>query len=512
MLLDYIQIGQTISVSYYGKDGKTHIKDIQIPDDQFFNWKYCSSPNSKERDPNRVSWDDKAVKKAFIPYQETYTDKTSGKKRSRTVNSLSIFRIAEIIDDLPKEEYDEIFEYNLPRTFFVDIETGIDNELTVKESAVQTRKPITVIGIATPEKDVIVLSSEKDLTAREKSEIQFDMDNHTKHYGAKFNFRFKCFGSEVAMLKYFLGSMVSKFPMMTGWNFIDFDWKYIINRSTKLGIKDPVKLASPIGKAVGKDPMFPAHVGVIDYMQAYAKWDTSVQQKENLKLDQAGSDVLGVKKVSYDGTLDDLYEKDFKKYVYYNAIDCALVAMLHDKLGVSAIGNTLTYIAKCPTMRMFSPVSLTESIMARDYYAQGKVLPAVEMNSVQQPYDGAYVKKPEVGFHINCICNDFASLYPNIIRELNLSPETLVEKLEESDTARKNRRLSEGYIVSESGCVFKQDPGVFSTLVGRVYNQRKSYKKTAVAASIAARLLEDLLKRTDLSDEEIEREYEKITG
>jgi hypothetical protein len=64
--------------------------------------------------------------------------------------------------------------------------------------------------------------------------------------------------------------------------------------------------------------------------------------------------------------------------------------------------------------------------------------------------------------------------------------------------------------VSESGCVFKKEPGVFSTLVGRVYNQRKSYKKTAVQASIKARLLEDLMKRTDLSDAEIEKEYDKI--
>lgn len=501
MLLDYIQIGNKISVSYYGRDGKTHIKDIVVPDDQMFNWKYCSE-KSKDRDLTKRSWDDKAVKRAYP-------------EKDKTTVKLSTFRIAEIIDDLPKDEYDEIFEYNLPRTFFVDIETEIDEELTVKESAEQTRKPITVIGIATPEKEVLVLSAVKDLTAKEKSEIQFDIDNHTKQYGSMFKFKFKCFGSETAMLKFFLTNLVPKFPMMTGWNFVDFDWKYITNRAAKLNIKDAAALASPIGKAVGKDPKFPVHVGVIDYMQAYAKWDTSVQQKENLKLDQAGFDVLGVKKVKYDGTLDDLYNSDFKRYVYYNAIDCALVAMLHDKLGVSSIGNTLTYIAKCPTMRMFSPVSLTESIMARDYYAQGKVLPVVDSHPDQQPYEGAYVKKPEVGFHIYCICNDFASLYPNIIRELNLSPETFIGKIDENDIAfneKRQQKLNEGYIVSESGCIFKKEPGVFSTLVGRVYNQRKSYKKTAVQASITARLLEDLLKRNDLSDEEIEREYEKIVS
>ena len=496
MLLDYIQIGDTISVSYYGKDGNTHIKNIPIPADQMFNWKYCSE-NSKDKDLTKRSWDDKAVKRAYP-------------EKGKSTVRLSTFRIAEIIDDLPKADYDEIFEYNLPRVFFVDIETEIDNELTVKESAEQTRKPITVIGIATPEKNILVLSAEKDLTPLEKNDIQLAIDNHTKQYGAMFKFKFKCFGSEAAMIKFFLTKMVKNFPMMTGWNFVDFDWKYIVNRAAKLNIKDAVKLASPVGHETGKDPKFPVHVGVIDYMQCYSKWDTSVSQKENLKLDQAGYDVLGVQKVAYSGTLDDLYRDDFKKYVYYNAIDCALVSMLHDKLGVSSIGNTLTYIAKCPTMRMFSPVILTECIMARDYYAQGKVLPVVDSHPDQQPYEGAYVKSPKVGFHKFCICNDFASLYPNIIRELNLSPETLLMKLDENNVVEKQHKLDEGYIVSESGCVFKKEPGVFSTLVGRVYNQRKSYKKTAVQASIKARLLEDLMKRTDLSDVEIEKEYDKI--
>ena len=83
-------------------------------------------------------------------------------------------------------------------------------------------------------------------------------------------------------------------------------------------------------------------------------------------------------------------------------------------------------------------------------------------------------------------------------------------KLGEDDIEAKMEKLAEGYIVSESGCVFKKDPGVFSTLVGRVYMQRKSYKKTAVNAAIKARLLEDLLKENITNEKELQARYDKI--
>lgn len=491
MLLDYMQVGETISVSYFDKNGKTQIKEIPLEENQIFNWEYCKSYNIKKADPKYVSWDGKPVMRVRP-------------KDGR----LSIFRIAEIIDDLPKDEYDEIFEYNLPQTYFVDIETKIDPTLTVKESAEQARQPITLIGIATPNRTVIVLSGGKDLTPNEQHQIQHQVSMHTKPFGVNFRFQFKCFPDETSMLKYFMHSMVRKFPVMSGWNFVDFDWQYITNRCKRLQIS--IAKASRIEKVIGKDKNMPAHACILDYMQCYSKWDTSVSQKENLKLDQAGEDVLGVKKVHYDGTLDDLYRDNFRDYVYYNAIDCALVEMLHEKLGVSSIGNTLTYIAQCPTTRMFSPVSLTESILARNYYKINRVLPVVKKDNKQEGYEGAYVKAPIVGFHRYCICNDFASLYPNIIRELNLSPETFLEKLDESDIEAKQKKLMEGLIVSESGCVFSKEAGVFSTLVGEVYNKRKSYKKTAVNAAIKSRLLEDLLKKSNLSDEKALAEYEKI--
>lgn len=498
MLLDYIQIDNKLHISYFNKSGKTEYTTLNLKKDDLFNWKRCTINNSNI-DNKYKTWDNKPVIKKYI---------TNNKEK------LSPFRIGEIIDDLEiknKDLYNKIFEYSIPRTFFVDIETNIDPSLSVKESAEHANMPITLIGIATPERQVLVLSANKNtkLSKREILDIDFDVKEHTKTFcksGKEFEFKLKQFDNEVDMLIAFL-SMVKKIPVMSGWNFVDFDWKYIVNRCKRLHID--IKQSSPIGVVYGKES-FPAHVAIIDYMQCYNKWDTSIS-KENLKLDQAGLDVLGVQKVQYNGSLDDLYKNDFKKYIYYNAIDCALVEMLHEKLQVSSIGHTLAHIAKCPTMKMFSPVVLTESILARNYYKEKLVLPIKQnVKSNNESYSGAYVKQPIVGFHKCCICNDFASLYPNIIRELNISPETLFKKIDENDTELKNKYIKQGFIVSDSGCVFTKKQGVFSKLVGDVYNKRKHDKKIAVSAAIKARLLEDLLKSNITDVDILEEKFKKI--
>lgn len=486
MLLDFSQSGNKLTISYWGEGGELCVMTKKLSDDMMFNWKVCGEDNP-EKDPVYRNWDGRPVRKHWLPYKEN----------GRTVNQMTPMRIAEIIDDLPKEDYDKIFSYNIPRIVFIDIETEIDEDFPKPEEA---RLPITCIGFTMQDHKVYVYGT-RPLDARDRAKVQEDIDRHTEKLHTKFEFIYREFPDEASMLKHFLSGTVQHFPMMSGWNFISFDWAYICNRAVKLGI-DPDK-SSPIGKMVGKDVKVPVHRGIIDYMECYRKWDTNVEQKENYKLNQAGYDVLGVEKVHYSGSLQDLYEQDFPKYIYYNAIDCILVEMLHEKLGVSTIGCTLAYIAKTQATKMFSPVALTENIIARDFYKLKKVCPPISMDGREsEGYDGAYVKQPKTGFHRCCICNDFASLYPNIIRELNLSPETFVTKIDEDDDVAREKWLKKGFIVSRSGCVFKKEPGVFSTLVGRVYNQRKEYKNKSYIASKRVFKLLELADDVTLSDEE----------
>lgn len=500
MLLDYKQEKDVLTISYWNSEGRTTIKNLKLEYNDLFNWKVCRE-SDKDADPVYRNWDGKPVKRVDYPTVEV---DENGNERLTKIPKLSTFRIAEIIDDFPKELYDEVFSYNIPKMVFVDIETEIGDEFPKPEEA---KMPITCIGFATQKHKVYVYGV-KPLTPRELADIQERINEHTKKMSTHFDFEYKQFKDETTLLYFFLSKNVPNFPMMSGWNFIDFDWTYIVNRAKKLGL-DP-KVSSPCKMLVGKTNR-PLHVGMIDYMECYRKWDTNVSQKENFKLDQAGLDVLGIQKVHYSGSLQDLYEQDFPTYIYYNAIDCILVEMIHEKIAVSTIGCTLAYIANAQAMQMFSPVALTESIMARDFYKQKRILvPKEKGDKESDGYEGAYVKAPVVGYHMYCTCNDFASLYPNIIRELNLSPETFVEKLDENDETAKAEWLEKGYIVSESGCVFKKEPGVFSSLVGRVYNQRKGYKKKSYVASEKSFKLLELADNAELSDDEALAKMEEI--
>jgi DNA polymerase elongation subunit (family B) len=95
--------------------------------------------------------------------------------------------------------------------------------------------PVTTICIVTPDRQCIVLAT-KDLDKPTQSKIQKQIDEHFKEIGDDFSFIFKCFKSEYDMLYTFMDSFVKKFPMMTGWNFVKFDWAYIVNRCKKLGV------------------------------------------------------------------------------------------------------------------------------------------------------------------------------------------------------------------------------------------------------------------------------------
>lgn len=504
MLLDYKQIDNEISLSWWDSEGSVQTLSLLVDDKDMFNWVTCS-----DKDPNRSekyrNWDGKAVK----PGKGVRVEK--GKK---LYPRLSDFRIAEIIDDIRlvnEDLYNEIFSYSLPRMAFIDIETDIADEFPDPS---QAKQPITCIGVATQKHEVIVLGT-KSLSTVDILGIQEDIDNHCKVFDSSFKFIYKGFDSECAMLVSFL-KLVRKIPMMSGWNYVWFDWFYIQNRCKLLNID--LRSASPRGELSdyardnGNVCTIPLHIGIVDYMNAYDKWSTNA--KENLKLDQAGYDVLGVRKVHYSGSLKDLYRNDYRRYIFYNAIDCILVEKLHEKLGVSTIGCTIAYLAKMRSTKMFSPIALTESVLARGFYERGLVLAdkIKKKDEDDGKYEGAYVKAPVVGYHRCCICNDFASLYPNIIRTLNLSPETYVAKIGEDDDELRKEWLSKGYIVSRSGCVFKQDPGVFSTLVGKIYNKRKQDKNTSYDASDKVFLLEEILNDVTKTQEDRNAAYESVMG
>lgn len=304
------------------------------------------------------------------------------------------------MDSLPEADREEIFAFNMPRTYYVDIETEIVDGFPRPEEA---KSRILTFSIITPERKAIVLGLD-DLNAEQIKKIEDDTNAHFKNYDQDWTFSYYKFKNEYDMLYNFLHKFLPKFPMMTGWNFINYDWQYIVNRCKRLQI-DLTEVA--ITGALDKKDSRPLHMGILDYMQLYDKYDRSVAVKESNKLDFVSGAVLNVAKIKYTGSLQDLYENNFQKYVFYNVVDSILVYYIDCQLKSMEVLLTLSTITKMPLYKAASPVAVTESLIARKL-AEDNVKIGVEYDKEDSKkdgqYEGAFVKQPIVGYYSASKC------------------------------------------------------------------------------------------------------------
>ena len=451
MLLDIEQTDRELIVSYYDKEGKVSFK--RYPVDTFQNWTIANE-DDKHADQTFKNWDGRPIKRGI----------------SKSFNKFSLLYF---MDSLPEKDKEEIYEFNMPRTYFVDIETEIIDGFPKPEEA---KSRILSFSIITPERKAIVLGLE-DLSAAQVKKIEDDTNAHFKDYDQDWEFSYYKFKDEYNMLYTFLHKFLPKFPMMTGWNFINYDWQYIVNRCKRLQI-DLTEVA--ITGTLDKTDQRPMHMGILDYMQLYDKYDRSVAVKESNSLDFVSSAVLDVAKIKYTGGLQELYERDFQKYIYYNVVDSCLVYYIDQKLRSMEVLLTLATITRMPLYKAASPVAVTESLIARKLAGENKKI-AVEWNKdgpkKDTKYEGAFVKQPIVGYYSGVSAFDFASLYPSIMRQFNISPDSFIEMVPEMEVL--NRRSDKNVIVCENGAVYKKEDSMLKLILSDLYGQRKDYKKTS---------------------------------
>lgn len=482
MLLDILQDRNNLQVSYWGTDGKTHIEIIKIPDEEQFVWLTSSKDKTDLKVKNVHNWNGKTVYKHRInPFNE----------------KLNRYRQYEILDSQPDDVKERIFSYNLPEIFFIDIE---NQQQEGKPNPEKPDKPVTVIGICCPNDTVMVLSGGYNLTEKEQESIQKRIDEHFEQVHRHFKFVFRYFKSEYDLLYFFFSMLIPKMAMMTGWNFEDYDWRYLYNRAKLLGI-DPT-LASPTRILTGQVDR-PAHVGLIDYLKAYKKWTWN--SNENYRLDTIGEKLCKIKKVQHSESLDDMLNNNFEKYVYYNAIDCCLVKLIHEACNALTCGLTTAWLGRIKAMDCFSTTYIPENLLRSSFYGEHKVLGVdpFAKKKVGEKYEGAFVKQPIPGLHKYCTCNDYASLYPSLMRQFNIGPETLVTLLSETDEVLKQQWRDKGYIVCASGAVFQKEDGHLKKIITDLYFKRKAYKKTSFKFTQIYYDLKDL-KHANASPEEIE--------
>ena len=468
MLLDIEQGEDKLTISYFNKEGKVDFKEFDTS--LISNWQVCADTD-RYRDKQLINWDGRSVKK--------YKGKSLGKHS-----------VTNFLENLPEDDAENIFGYNFPNIYFFDIETEVTEGFPKPELA---ENQVLTISLVTPDQKCIVMGL-KDLTDPQIANIQKRINEHFKDFEGKFTFTYKKFASEYDMLFTFMKT-VSKLPMLSGWYCIDFDWQYLINRCRRLQI-DP-SISSPTGRLTDKKKL-PYHVGILDYKDLYMNWDRSISPKENGKLETAAKQVLGMGKIQYDGELQDLYNNDFETYVFYNAVDSGLVYYIDKKLKTMQVVLTLSNICKMSIYKVGSPVAITESILSRNLLKEGKIM-ARDFNQGDEnkktgKFTGAFVKAPIVGKHRGVACFDYASLYPSIMRQFNISPDSYIEKVPEIQKDALRKQVHGKKIVSSSGAVFSNEPSILKRVLTDLYTERKKYKKESWMYKMKADAIKQKLK------------------
>lgn len=293
--------------------------------------------------------------------------------------------------------------------------------------------------------------------------------------------------------------------VVTGWNIEFFDIPYIVNRMKFVLGDDEVKRLSPWNiltedkiEIFGKEQQTynPMGIVILDYQQLYKKFTYS--QQESYRLDHIAFVEVGEKKLDYSEyeSLFGLYKQDYQKFIEYNIKDVVLVDKLDEKLNLMDQAFTIAYDAKINIQDVFTSVRLWDVIIHNYMLDKKLVIPQFRPTNKNEQYAGAYVKDPQTGMHDWVVSFDVTSLYPSLIVQYNLSPETyrgkhnnfytVDEQLEGRLSTYREYLNKENLALTANGCVWdKTKKGIFPEIVEKMMGDRKLYKDMMIAAKKA---------------------------
>ena len=287
--------------------------------------------------------------------------------------------------------------------------------------------------------------------------------------------------------------------VITGWNVKFFDIPYLMNRFKHLMGEEYISQFSPwgivnestaLGLGYNRKENYYDLLGIatLDYLDLYRKH--TFVRRESYKLDYIGEVEVGETKNEnpYD-TFKEFYSNDYQRFIEYNIQDVELVDKLEDKMKLIELHLTMAYEAKVNYQDVFGQVRMWDSIIFNHLKEKNVVVPAVVESKKSDGYEGAYVKDPVVGFH-DWICSfDLNSLYPHLIMQYNISPETMVGfdpgKVNVVDMLNEKTDLSnlDGRTITPNGAQFRIDrQGFLPELMNKLYKERVIYKDKMLKA------------------------------
>ena len=383
-----------------------------------------------------------------------------------------------ISEKYPEEEIK--FDTNKIKISTIDIEVASENGFPDVESAAEEVLLITIQDYAT-----------KKIRTWGRGPFNNKQQNVT----------YKAFRTEYELLNDFINwwMIEENAPeVLTGWNSELYDMPYLVRRIDRILGEKLMKRMSPWGLVTEKETFIKGRKHItydvggitqLDYLNLYKKFTYKAQ--ESYRLDYIASVELGQKKLDHSefDTFKDFYTNGWQKFVEYNIIDVELVDRLEDKMKLIELAITMALDAKVNFVDVFYQVRMWDAIIYNYLKRRNIVIPPKEHSDKDSKYAGAYVKEPIPGKYDWVVSFDLNSLYPHLIMQYNISPETLLEERHPSATVDRilNEEITfEMYkdnAVCANGAMFRKDVrGFLPELMEKIYKDRTIYKKKMLVA------------------------------
>jgi DNA polymerase elongation subunit (family B) len=402
-------------------------------------------------------------------------------KKYQDVDGFSIYGNDRYIYQYISEKYpeDEVkFDISKIKLVTLDIETTAEHGFPNVESASEEILAITIQDYTSKE---IITWGVKPFINKQK------------------NVTYRYCSTEHQLLNDFINHWMQDVPdVITGWNIQLFDIPYICKRLNRVLGEKLMKRFSPWGLVTEGEMYIQGRkhitydvggVTQLDYLDLYKKFTYKAQ--ESYRLDYIASVELGQKKLDHSeyDTFKDFYTHGWQKFIEYNIVDVELVDRLEDKMKLIELALTMAYDAKVNYNDVFYQVRMWDNIIYNYLKKRDIVIPQKRQTDKNEKYAGAYVKEPIPGKYDWVVSFDLNSLYPHLIMQYNISPETLLE--EKHPTATVDRILNEEInfelykdnAICANGAMYRKDVrGFLPELMEKMYGDRVVFKKKMLAA------------------------------
>ena len=385
-----------------------------------------------------------------------------------------------ISDNYPEDQIE--FDISKIKLITIDIETMSENGFPDVESTSEEILLVTIQDYTT--KEIITWGTRPFNNTHDNVDYRLCNDEHH-------------------LLSSFIQWWIENTPdVVTGWNCEFFDIPYIAGRLNRVLGSKLMKRLSPWGLVTQSDVVVRGRknfivdiggVSVLDYMRLY-RWSPGTPNQESFRLDYIAQQELGQKKLDHSefDTFKDFYTKGWQKFVEYNIIDVQLVDRFEDKLKLIELALTMAYDAKVNYQDIFFQVRLWDCIIYNELKRRNIAIPQKVGSKKDEKYAGAYVKEPIPGKYDWVVSFDLNSLYPHLIMQYNISPETLIEQRHPTATVDKilaediNFELYKDNAICANGAMYRKDKrGFLPELMQKYYDERVIYKKRMIKAKKA---------------------------